>query len=178
MTVFTLYENDWGTIELLPSENLSWLRNQHAQDEMKLKDQRFSDGWFAIDAFSGPAFLIKIAERRIQVNDLTDSIENRLTRADTVRADYGGGLAPVVVQSGFAYGTPSGQPGGVYGHRQALTVHELCLSGDSCNPLFAELLFNWGQRFDLLLVDWSLERALRLSDYDILLKSIAGDDNR
>ncbi len=115
--------------------------------------------------------------RNIQATELKGGIFDYLISADELRTGYGGNLALEQSKSGFGFGTPYGDQGGIYGEQVSGVLRLLCLSGNWSGPVFADFLYDWGQRFELLLVDWWQNRVLLLNDRELILKVIDGDDD-
>ncbi len=161
---FSLHEDDWGMITLLPAENRA--RTEATAQEAAAFGAAHFDGtsWSAVYVLPEPDH--PISGRQIPFDELTALVGVGLVPAQAVLSGYTSQWDEC--ERCYAFGRAYGGKGALYGYQAegiVMDLHVISPNGDDAAVAgFTDLLRALGQRYDLILVDWWQDRMVELRD--------------
>ena len=173
---FYLHEDDWGMIELLPSENMSG--REQALEEAKQFGAEHFDGTGWTDIYVIPEAQHSIVEKQIALDELRALVGTWLPEADVVQSGYSTQVD--TLENSFAFkGTERGS-GAFYGnHKNGLVTQLNILRRDeedrTAVARFAEALCTLGERHSLILTDWWSGLTVDLRNRVAVSRYLQGD---
>jgi hypothetical protein len=162
--IFYLHEDDWGTVELLPFENLAFLLEE--QERLDAFSATHFDGVAWTDIFVRSAEPATIASRAIPSTRLAELFGSLLPAAERVETGYSSYREPC--PGCFAFGTS--YDFALYGSVKDGIVTSLSISIQlpSFDVALREKLVAafclLGSEYQLLLVDWQRSLVVDLAD--------------
>jgi hypothetical protein len=162
---FSLHEDDWGMITLLPAENQGQAEAT-AQEAAAFGAAHF-DGTSWSDVYVLPEPEHPISERRIPFDALHTLVAEGLVPAEAVLSGYTSQWEEC--PRCYAFGAGYGGSGALYGYQAGgivMDLHVIPPHSDNAAAVafFTERLLELGQRYNLILVDWWQDRIVALRD--------------
>jgi hypothetical protein len=173
--VFYMHEDEWGMVAVLPAEN-SARAVEIAQEAEEFGQEHF-DGSSWSEVYVIPAEEYRLADRRIPLAELAELIGGRLPAASKVQSGYSSYVEDL--PASFAFGEAYSGSGAFYGDGKDGLITTLYVippgSGDPARAaLFAQVLSQLGDKYDLILADWWHHHVLDLRDEYAVMRHMQG----
>jgi hypothetical protein len=161
--VFYLHEDEWGMVQILPSENFT--RTVEIAQEANNFGQEHFDGFGWTDMYVIPEEKHPISIRKIPFVELSNLVGNVLSPADIVQSGYSSYRE--TLKNCFAFGESNSEAGLFYGSQKDGIV--VALNFFPCEPgnsgmvaVLTDILVTLGEKYDLILADWWIDAVVRL----------------